>query len=71
MKKTESATKTELAIPSKGVSPWKKHRIALLMLLPALIEVLLFKYLPLCGIVIAFKDFNLLLGILDSPWVGL
>lgn len=52
-------------------SPWKKHKIALFMLLPALIAVLVFNYLPLLGIVIAFKDFNLLLGVWDSPWVGL
>ncbi len=52
-------------------SPWKKHKIALLMLLPALVAVFVFNYLPLLGIVIAFKDFDLLLGIWGSPWVGL
>ncbi len=55
---------------SKKYSPWKKHKLALIMLFPALLEVFIFKYLPLLGIVIAFKDYNLLLGIWDSPWVG-
>lgn len=52
-------------------SPWKKHKIALFMLLPAIVAVFLFNYLPLLGIVIAFKDFNVILGMWDSPWVGL
>ena len=61
----------ETSMKLKGQSAWKKHKIALLMLLPALVSVFVFSYLPLLGIVIAFKDFNLLLGIWDSPWVGL
>ena len=31
---------------------------------------LIFKYLPMWGILIAFKDFNAYLGFFDSPWVG-
>lgn len=41
------------------------------MVLPALAFLLLFKYAPMYGIVIAFKDYNIMQGILDSPWVGL
>ncbi|TDF98816.1 ABC transporter permease [Paenibacillus piri] len=41
-----------------------------LLLLPGLAVLLLFKYAPMFGIVIAFKDFNLLKGIWGSPWVG-
>ena len=58
------------AMSIKKTSPWKKHRIALLLLVPALLEVILFKYMPLLGIVIAFKDYNILWGIWGSPWVG-
>ncbi len=42
-----------------------------LLLIPALIAVLVFCYLPLAGIVIAFKDFDAIDGIMASPWVGL
>lgn len=42
-----------------------------LMLLPGLIAVILFHYLPMYGVTIAFKDFNLVEGITKSPWVGL
>ncbi len=59
------------ALTIKKQSPWKKHWLALLILVPALLEVLIFKYLPLIGIVIAFKDFNILQGIWGSSWVGL
>lgn len=47
-----------------------------LLILPAVLYVLLFNYLPLLGNVIAFKDFSLFAGdgildsILKSPWVG-
>ena len=61
----------ETSTTIKKQSPWKKHRIALLLLLPALVAVFVFNYLPLLGIVIAFKDFNILQGIWGSPWVGL
>jgi putative aldouronate transport system permease protein len=42
-----------------------------LMLVPGLLLVLLFNYLPIYGASIAFKDFNLMKGINGSPWVGL
>lgn len=42
-----------------------------LFLLPALALTILFKYVPMYGVVIAFKDFNPLKGIMESSWVGL
>lgn len=42
----------------------------LAMLLPGMILLLLFNYLPMAGIVIAFKKMNMALGILKSPWAG-
>lgn len=49
----------------------KQYKGAYLMILPALLCVLLFSYLPMYGIVMAFKNFNILDGIWGSPWVGL
>jgi len=40
-------------------------------LIPGLAFILLFKYTPMYGIVIAFKDFNIFEGMAASPWVGL
>ena len=48
-----------------------------LMLVPGMAFIILFRYLPLCGLLIAFKDYNifagdsLLMSIFESPWVGL
>lgn len=39
-----------------------------LMLLPFLIYYLIFKYGPMYGVLIAFKDYNIPKGILGSPW---
>ena len=41
------------------------------MLLPGLLNLLLFKYLPMWGIVIGFQQFHPALGVLGSKWVGL
>ena len=31
----------------------------------------IFKYIPMYGVTLAFKDFRLKLGILNSPWAGM
>jgi putative aldouronate transport system permease protein len=41
------------------------------MVLPGLIYFILFKYVPMAGIVIAFQDYNVFTGITGSPFVGL
>ena len=40
------------------------------MSLPALILVFMFSYVPMFGIILAFKDFNVREGIFGSPWCG-
>lgn len=39
------------------------------MFLPAAVILFLFKYLPMFGIITAFKDFNFQEGIIGSPWI--
>lgn len=41
------------------------------MLLPAVIHTIIFSYLPMSGIILAFKDFNYRDGIFGSPFSGL
>lgn len=43
----------------------------IIMMIPGLLYYLLFHYVPMAGILIAFQDYNLLKGIWGSPWVGL
>ena len=47
------------------------HKYIYLILLPAIIYLLIFKYQPMYGLIIAFKDFRAGKGIMGSPWVGL
>ncbi|MCM3174562.1 ABC transporter permease subunit [Paenibacillus sp. MER 99-2] len=48
-----------------------KYRTLLLMLLPAVLFFIVFAYIPMAGIVLAFKQFTYEGGILGSPWNGL
>lgn len=41
------------------------------MLLPGLIYLIIFKYVPMYGVMVAFKDYNGIGEIADAPWVGL
>ncbi len=50
----------------------KQHwQLYVIFLLPALALTLIFKYVPMGGILIAFQDYNPIRGILNSRWVGL
>ncbi|MGN6711200.1 MAG: ABC transporter permease [Anaerocolumna jejuensis] len=49
----------------------KKYWPYYLMVLPGIIYFIIFKYIPIMGSVIAFQNFNIVGGILDSKWVGL
>lgn len=42
-----------------------------IMILPVFIGFIVFKYLPIYGLQIAFKDYNIVEGYWGSPWVGL
>ncbi len=47
-----------------------KNRYYYLLLLPAILFFVLFKYVPMAGIVLAFKDYSFQGGIWGSKWVG-
>jgi len=49
----------------------KKNYYYYLLFLAVLVYFIIFHYFPMYGIVIAFKDFRILNGILKSPWVGM
>src|ERR1700737_4663380 len=49
---------------------WRERWMSLL-LLPGLVYVVVFRYVPLVGNVIAFQDYSPYLGLADSAWVGL
>lgn len=50
---------------------WKLNYPFYVMLLPVVLYYIIFCYLPMFGVVIAFKDYDIYTGIWESPWVGL
>ncbi len=49
----------------------KRNYILYIMAIPVIIYFVLFCYLPMFGLVIAFQDFKLARGIFESPWAGM
>lgn len=47
------------------------NRAVYLFMLPGVLWYVVFHYFPLLGNVIAFKDYSVFVGIMESPWVGL
>ncbi len=63
--------------PAPKVSLWNKikrdfkiNKYVYLMAVPMIVFFVLFSYIPMYGVIIAFKNFSPKLGILGSPWVG-
>lgn len=50
---------------------YKKYFSLFVMFIPAIIFFVVFKYIPMYGVTLAFKDYNIAKGILASEWVGL
>ena len=50
---------------------YKKNWQLSLMFLPIVVYFIVFKYIPMGGIVMAFKDYKIRLGIFGSEWNGL
>ena len=51
------------------IEDFKKYKTIYFMLLPTVILVLIFNYMPLPGLIISFMDYDFLLKF-KSPWVG-
>jgi len=50
---------------------FKKNKALLLLTIPGVLYLFVMAYLPMGGIVIAFKDYNYVDGIFGSKWIGL
>lgn len=64
------SSKMKIKTFSNTLISYKKNSLFFLMLLPAIIYFIVFHYLPMYGVTIAFKDYYILKGILGSKWVG-
>ena len=56
---------------TRSFGEYKNNWPIFLMIVPGLIYFIIFHYIPLYGVTIAFKDFKLLEGVMGSPWAGL
>jgi len=48
-----------------------RDKYLLLLVIPGIVYYIVFHYVPMYGVLIAFKDFNASLGVMKSPWVGM
>ncbi|MDF2926903.1 MAG: sugar transporter permease [Paenibacillaceae bacterium] len=67
-------TSTVIGLAGKRSGRWRKllqNYQLYIFVLPALIYFVVFCYVPMYGVIIAFKDFHAGLGIWNSPWAGL
>ena len=84
MTSTSTTAKRRFSFRRKAASPladghhkktfWQRvyrDRYLLLLFLPCLIYYILFKYVPMWGVLISFKDFKPFIGFMGSDWVGL
>lgn len=74
---------SKVTIPSEGLSSVKRNslpawlknairnRYLYFLISPGLLYFLLFKYVPIWGLIISFQDYLPFLGMSGSPWVGL
>ncbi|YCI27312.1 sugar ABC transporter permease [Paenibacillus sp. Z6-24] len=62
---------TKKATKRRGQYGILRNKFLYLMILPGFIYFVIFKYLPMGGLIISFQDYQPYLGIADSPWVGL
>lgn len=49
---------------------WQHWQLYLIFMLPAFLLTIIFRYLPMGGVMIAFTEYNPIQGILGSEWVG-
>jgi putative aldouronate transport system permease protein len=66
---TASAVKAITKVKKKKIN-YRKYSPLLIMMIPGILYLLFNNYLPMLGIVIAFKDVNFAKGILHSDWIG-
>lgn len=55
---------------SRNLEYIKRNYVLYLLIAPAIILTIIFKYIPIYGALIAFKDYSPIKGIMGSEWVG-
>lgn len=56
--------------PNKILKKMWSDRYLYVILVPVVLYYIIFHYIPMYGVTIAFKEYNMFKGIVDSPWIG-
>ena len=67
MAKQQTVLKEKRNVKTYLKNSWQLY----VMLIIPVVYMILFKYKPMLGVVVAFKKFNVFQGIWNSPWIGL
>lgn len=67
MAKQQTVVKEKRNVKTYLKNSWQLY----VMLIIPVVYMILFKYKPMLGVVVAFKKFNVFQGIWNSPWIGL
>ena len=67
MAKQQTIVKEKRNVKTYLKNSWQLY----VMLIIPVVYMILFKYKPMLGVVVAFKKFNVFQGIWNSPWIGL
>ncbi len=71
VKTASSAKQTKKAGLHATLVYMRQHwQLYVIFMMPALLLTIIFKYIPMGGILIAFENYNPIRGLLKSPWVG-
>ncbi|NLM11496.1 MAG: sugar ABC transporter permease, partial [Clostridiaceae bacterium] len=72
MGKQDKPLKTANSVHKQGfMKEVSANKLLLLMLLPSVLYVIIFSYIPMGGVLLAFKNYNFAKGFFGSPWCGL
>lgn len=70
-KKTKDLSDTALARNNSWKKDWQKNKMIYILFIPIAVYLLIFNYIPMTGILMAFENYKVKLGWFHSPWVGM
>lgn len=70
MSHTSIRSKKKTYLKSSRIGRFLRQWDLQLMVLPAMLLIFVFSYIPMYGVLTAFQDYSLFKGFLGSPWVG-
>lgn len=67
----QNTSRSSLSARKEFLRKARRDKYLLILVFPAILYFIVFHYVPMYGLLVAFKRFNMGLGILRSPWAGL